>query len=426
LFFLIKKKKNMEPWLIAVIVISIVLVLAAILIPVLILYLPSSTVVTPAQVCVIGDFNLNSTTEGTRINFGSVAKFTDSSLFILDSGSFSENQGAILYKYEANPTLNLDNVSETQFSTLVSNVSNAFVSYSKNSMNAEESLFAIGLPLADYINSSNTFTNKGLVITISDAGLGSTLEIQAPVANNFLGFGSGVLILDSNTICVGQSYYNDARTTAAVYVVKKENSLWSNFYKVFEPENNSTFFGSSMTKSNNNVLVIGPDNIAIYDDFVLTQTIKSAENSDSKAAYGASLALTEDSLTLLISNSLANFTSQIIFAGAVEIWTRSTIGSEFTLNQVLYSPNPVSNENFGQSISLTNDRLFIGAKNNLFVYVGSSNWLYTTNIQGPSNDSNFAINTEAKKRTDSEDLIICSPGPDTGNGSFLYFNANCI
>lgn len=414
----------MQTWLIAVIVLCCIVAVCAIVIPLVIIYWPSSALTpTPLQ-CIIGSFELDSTTEGTRPSFGSVAKFTDSSLYVLDSGNFYTD-GAVLYKYESDPSLILSSVSDTQFDTLVSNVSNAFVSGTPNCMDATGNLFVIGLPSSDYIGAANTYINKGLVVTISEGSLLTTLVVQPPAPNNNIGFGSGVQIKDSSTIYVGQSYYGDDRKTGVVYGVKKSSDgEWSNFYSTFIPENNSTFFGSSFAfSSETDTLVIGPDNIAIYDEEKLTQTIKSGEVGDSKAAYGSAMVLTENGLNLLISNSLANVGS-VTFAGAVEVWTRSQLGSSFILDRTITSPNPESNGYFGKSLSLTEDRLFIGGTNNVFIYVGTTDWIYASAIQ--ENQLNFAINVASKKRTNFEQLIICSPSPVIGNGSFSYYVGNCI
>ncbi|OYZ21035.1 MAG: hypothetical protein B7Y39_10145, partial [Bdellovibrio sp. 28-41-41] len=212
------------------------------------------------------------------------------------------------------------------------------------------------------------------------------------------------LSLYGETLAVGAHFQNYDATganvlnnTGAVYVYTRTGSVWSQQQKVVATGTNARAvndeFGASVALAGDALLVGAPNQYydsngmnpvinagAVYDfkrsgsvwslneKLVDTQVVTASRLTNPSALYGATVAHSNDGLTLAVgvSGDTLDVSGQnpLTGAGSVFIYTRSTTASSWVLQQKITAEGlnaRMEYDYFGSSVSLSADTLAVGA-----------------------------------------------------------------
>jgi len=192
-------------------------------------------------------------------------------------------------------------------------------------------------------------------------------------------FGFSISLSD-DTLAVGavgkNSEVNNDVDVGAVYVFTRNNGIWTRqaTLKALDAEENDQF-GFSVTLSGDTLAVgavgknsidnIKPDIGAVYvfsrdiDGNWTQQALLRASNAEDNDQFGFSISLSNDTLAVgaVGKNSIDNIKPDI---GAVYVFTRDNAG-DWRQQDFISAFNAEDNDQFGFSISLSSDTLAVGA-----------------------------------------------------------------
>lgn len=225
-----------------------------------------------------------------------------------------------------------------------------------------------------YIKSSNSEINDTFGSTMAMSG--NTLVVAAQLED-----GGG-------PIAVGATPNNAAPESGAVYVFQRNGDVWTQeAYLKASNTNTSQLFGSSVAISGNTIVVgaRGEDsnatgingqqnnNLALNSGaayvFVKTngtwvqQAYLKASNTEANDFFGASVSIAGDLIAVGAYNEDGNGTSQSdnskVDSGAVYIFIRYP--NQWSQQAYIKASNIDAGDNFGSTVAITNDTLFVGA-----------------------------------------------------------------
>jgi len=289
-------------------------------------------------------------------------------------------------------------------------------------------------------------TRAGSVYVYVRSGVTWTLQqtINNPSPADYDHFGV-TISLYQDTLVVG--IYNDdtgAYDAGSVYVYVRSGVTWTLQQTINNP---SPAFDDEFSWSVSlyqDTLVVGTP----YDDIGATNagtvyvyirsgntwTLQQTINSPSPADYenfGFPVSLYQDTLVV----GAYNDDTGIEDSGSVYVYVRS--GTSWSLQQTLNNPSPENYDNFGDSVSLYQDTLVVGARyddtgatnaGSVYVYTRSgTSWSLqqTLNNPSPANSDYFGDLISLYQDT----LVIGAPQDDTGAtnvGSVYVYNYEAI
>lgn len=165
--------------------------------------------------------------------------------------------------------------------------------------------------------------------------------------------------------------FRDSSFNSVVKLYRFENETWTLYQTLTAPvgDGSSASFGASFTHAANvSILAISqftPPRVNIYTrasstdnwTFQTAQTITAGADA-AALSWGSSIVMTEDGLTMAISDAGQNVGSNVQ-SGTVIIYRRDNVDDAFTLLQTINSQSPSTNQFFGIDLTLFGTTMFI-------------------------------------------------------------------
>jgi len=190
-------------------------------------------------------------------------------------------------------------------------------------------------------------------------------EINNPTPAGGDWFGSSISLYENTLVAGAKRDDTGATNTGSVYVYTRTGSAWALQQTINNPTPDADeWFGSSISLYGNTLVVGAPNDTVedtgscyVYTRMGLTWTIQQTITNPSPEAsdwFGDSVSLYQD--TLVVSASYDD--TGAYNAGSVYVYTRT--GGIWTPQQTINNPTPDAHDWFGDSISLFQDTLAIG------------------------------------------------------------------
>lgn len=230
----------------------------------------------------------------------------------------------------------------------------------------------IGAALEDGINDDNFNAGAAYVFVKTNGTWQEQAYITPP--NTVSEFGNAVAI-SGNTIVIGASLED---TSGAAYIYTRTANTWTHrkTLKAISPVPGSgDLFGFSVDIDGNTVVVGSPKEDGADDNteidagaaYVFTgsgslwtqQDYLQADNLDSGDNFGVSVSLSNDTIVVGANREDGDNSGNQTDVGAAYVFVRS--GTTWALQQYLEASNAQAKDNFGTSVAISNNSVVVGS-----------------------------------------------------------------
>ncbi|MDF4222185.1 DUF5011 domain-containing protein [Maribacter sp. M208] len=299
----------------------------------------------------------------------------------------------------------------------------------------KDNIYNIQVTVTD---SGGFYAYRNYTIQVTDVNETIWGNIQRVMANDYLSgswFGNSVAISNDFAIIGANGHDDFGIKSGAAYLYEKDtNGNWLEAQKLTASDSNTNdYFGSAVAISGNTAVVgaIGNDDngdnsgsVYVYDrnangTWLQTQKLL-VDNGTSNSNFGTSVAISPNYIVVGTHHTDANLTDKAYIF-------EKDVNDNWVQLQVLTASDAVLGDDFGVSVSISNDKIVIGAARNgsngndsgaAYIFEKSSDGLFTETQKIVAGNASFGHRFGSSVAISANTVIVGSPGSnDDGNGS---------